>query len=164
MIPLLPKGKLMPHLRSPVLAGTCVAAVFGSGLARPARAAAPAMIAVDGGRIDGRLTDSGVRGYANGGGWPDRKSGDGEGALRQRFRERLPSDEERAGRTQRTRALQNDQRWGDRSDRRFASDRTGSCRNPAGDFDRVKAGLTADMFDQTVALHPTMAEELVLMN
>jgi glutathione reductase (NADPH) len=27
----------------------------------------------------------------------------------------------------------------------------------------VKAGLTKDAFDQTVALHPTMAEELVLM-
>ncbi len=27
----------------------------------------------------------------------------------------------------------------------------------------VKAGLTKDQFDQTVALHPTMAEELVLM-
>ncbi|KQN40504.1 glutathione reductase [Sphingomonas sp. Leaf407] len=28
----------------------------------------------------------------------------------------------------------------------------------------VKAGLTKDAFDETVALHPTMAEELVLMN
>ena len=27
----------------------------------------------------------------------------------------------------------------------------------------VKAGLTKDQFDATVALHPTMAEELVLM-
>ncbi|MBL7372836.1 glutathione-disulfide reductase, partial [Escherichia coli] len=27
----------------------------------------------------------------------------------------------------------------------------------------VKAGLTKDAFDQTVALHPTMSEELVLM-
>ena len=27
----------------------------------------------------------------------------------------------------------------------------------------VKAGLTKEQFDQTVALHPTMAEELVLM-
>ena len=27
----------------------------------------------------------------------------------------------------------------------------------------VKAGLTKDAFDQTVALHPSMAEELVLM-
>jgi glutathione reductase (NADPH) len=27
----------------------------------------------------------------------------------------------------------------------------------------VKAGLTKDAFDQTVALHPTMAEELVLL-
>jgi glutathione reductase (NADPH) len=27
----------------------------------------------------------------------------------------------------------------------------------------VKAGLTKAAFDQTVALHPTMAEELVLM-
>ena len=27
----------------------------------------------------------------------------------------------------------------------------------------VKAGLTKDDFDATVALHPTMAEELVLM-
>ena len=27
----------------------------------------------------------------------------------------------------------------------------------------VKAGLTKDDFDQTVALHPSMAEELVLM-
>ena len=27
----------------------------------------------------------------------------------------------------------------------------------------VKAGLTKEAFDQTVALHPTMAEELVLM-
>ena len=27
----------------------------------------------------------------------------------------------------------------------------------------VKAGVTKDAFDQTIALHPTMAEELVLM-
>jgi len=27
----------------------------------------------------------------------------------------------------------------------------------------VKAGLTKEAFDQTVALHPTMSEELVLM-
>ena len=27
----------------------------------------------------------------------------------------------------------------------------------------VKAGLTKAQFDQTVALHPTMAEELVLL-
>jgi len=27
----------------------------------------------------------------------------------------------------------------------------------------VKAGLTKDAFDQTVALHPSMAEELVLL-
>jgi glutathione reductase (NADPH) len=27
----------------------------------------------------------------------------------------------------------------------------------------VRAGLTKDTFDETVALHPTMAEELVLM-
>jgi glutathione reductase (NADPH) len=27
----------------------------------------------------------------------------------------------------------------------------------------VKAGLTKDQFDDTVAIHPTMAEELVLM-
>ena len=27
----------------------------------------------------------------------------------------------------------------------------------------VKAGLTKEQFDQTVAIHPTMAEELVLL-
>ena len=75
---------------------------------------------------------------------------------------RFPADEERPRRPPGAGAVQDGVRR-DRQGGRHPPDRSRRARDHQGAAVAVKAGLTKAQFDATVALHPTMAEELVLL-